>query len=229
MNILIACEESQTVCKAFREKGHNAYSADLQMCSGGHPEWHVMGDVLPILNPTNTGIFINTADEERHFISHWDMIIAHPPCTYLTKASATRLFPGGILDKQRYQLGLQAKEFFLACLNASAKYICVENPTPLKIFNLPPPSMVVEPWEYGSFYRKRTLLWLKNLPYLMPLFSDCEEIQCWVSSSKKGKASTAKARSKTFPEIAAAMANTWCNLEGLYTATTAPSEHRTER
>ena len=111
MNILVACEESQAVCKEFRKKGHNAYSCDLFECSGGHPEWHIKGDVLPLLNGDCS---FKTMDRQVHSVSgQWDMIIAHPPCTYLSNAGARFLYPKGILNEDRLKIGLIAKEFFM--------------------------------------------------------------------------------------------------------------------
>ena len=167
MYILVACEESQTVCIAFRQKGHFAFSCDIQSCSGGYPEWHIKSDVLSILNGN---CFFDTQDGSRHYVHNWDLIIAHPPCTYLTKASATRLFPGCVLNEQRYNDGLAARDFFLKILNSNCNKVCIENPTPLKIFNLPECTQVIEPYFFGDPYTKRTCLWLKGLP---PLFATC--------------------------------------------------------
>lgn len=141
MKVLVACEESQRVCMAFREKGHEAYSCDIQDCSGGHPEWHIKGDVLQILNgyhdfTTQDGTYHDTVLNDE-----WDLIIAHPPCTYLSNVGAPRLFDGKdhtIKDMNRYQKGLEAKEFFMNFINADCDKICVENPTPSKIWALPP-------------------------------------------------------------------------------------------
>lgn len=150
MRVLVACEESQEVCKAFRELGHEAYSCDIQDCSGGHPEWHLKQDVLPLLN------------------EEWDLIIAHPPCTYLSNAGARHLYPHGLLNMERYEKGLEAKEFFMKFLNCKCKKVCVENPLPSKIFRLPDYSQIIQPYEFGHPYKKKTLLWLKNLPPLKP-------------------------------------------------------------
>lgn len=151
MKVLIACEESQRVCSAFRAKGHEAYSCDIQECSGGHPEWHIQGNVLPLLK------------------QKWDLIIAHPPCTYMSKAGARFMYPkAGQIDPQRLQLALEAKEFFMQMLNAPCEKICVENPTPLKVVGLPEATQVIQPYEFGHPFSKRTLLWLKGLPPLKP-------------------------------------------------------------
>lgn len=208
MNILVACEESQVVCSAFRSYGHNAFSCDLVPCSGGFPEWHILQDCLPLINGFCS---FYTCDGVLHTInSEWDMIIAFPPCTYLTKASSVRLFPGGVLDSDRYQKGLAARDFFLSILNCNCSRICIENPTPLSIFNLPLPSQIIEPYYFGHPYSKRTLLWLKGLPILF--YTDIVSPDCsWVSSSSRypGLQSSQKLRSRTFSGVAAAMASQW--------------------
>lgn len=200
MNILVACEESQIVCIAFRQKGHFAFSCDIQNCSGGYPEWHIKSDVLSIINGN---CFFYTSDGVRHYIHEWDLIIAHPPCTYLTKASAIRLFPGGTLNVERFNSGLAAREFFLKIFNSNCNKICIENPTPLKIFNLPECTQVIEPYFFGDPYTKRTCLWLKGLP---PLFATD---LCVPDASYVATCSSSKKRSKTFVGVAAAMAQQW--------------------
>ena len=218
MKILIACEESQRVCQAFRDKGHEAYSCDIIEASGGHPEWHIKADVLPLLNGFCS---FTTCDGVEHKIEQrWDMIIGHPPCTYLSVAGAARLYPKkGQLDEARYQKGLEAKEFFEAILNADCEKICVENPVQLKVFNMPQYSQQIQPYEYGHPYSKKTRLWLKGLPHLQPTNIITEGIVSWVNGGSKksdgtnrknnGVAHTAKERSKTFQGIADAMADQW--------------------
>ena len=111
IKVLIACEESQRVCKAFRDKGHEAYSCDIIEPSGEHPEWHILGDALDLL-PENGDIVFVTMDGTEHRIDKWDLLIAHPPCTYISNVGACRLYPKkGQLNQERYRLGLQAKEF----------------------------------------------------------------------------------------------------------------------
>lgn len=118
MKVLVACEESQRVCTAFRERGHEAYSCDIQEPSGGHPEWHIQGDALVLLN----GGGITTLDGVTHQIDKWDLIIAHPPCTYLSNAGACRLYPKrGVIDENRYEQGMNAKQFFMRFLNADCE------------------------------------------------------------------------------------------------------------
>lgn len=110
--VLIACEESQTVCKAFRDRGFEAYSCDIQEPSGNHPEWHILGDALDAIKAEK----ITTMDGKVHYIGKWDLIIAHPPCTYLSNAGARFLYPKGVLNEERLKLGLEAKEFFYGFL-----------------------------------------------------------------------------------------------------------------
>ena len=219
MKVLVACEESQRVCTAFRELGHEAYSCDIQECSGGHPEWHILGDALPLINGRCT---FTTMDGAAHQITDkWDLLIAHPPCTYLSNAAACRLYPKkGQLDRLRYQKGLNAKEFFLSLYNADCERICVENPIPSKIYGLSPYSQTIQPFEYGHPYSKKTCLWLKNLPKLEPtnILNEYKPyISCGTSRNKGNKdkagfsrsGGSAKIRSKTFPGIARAMAEQW--------------------
>ena len=202
MKILVACEESQVVCKAFREKGHEAFSCDIQSCSGGKPEWHIVGDVLPLLNGNTQFI---TQDGVTHYIvGNWDMLIAHPPCTYLSKVSAPILFDKeGNINLARYYRGLEARFFFMTLYNCSIPKICIENPTPLSLFGLPYHSQVIQPYWFGHPYSKRTLLWLKRLP---PLFATLiePEYESWCKINRDSKI-----RSKTFPGIAQAMAEQW--------------------
>lgn len=223
MNILVACEESQRVCKAFRDKSHRAFSCDIIDASGGHPEWHIKQDVLPLLNGNCS---FTTTDGTTHTINgKWDMIIAHPPCTYLSAAGACRLYKTkGVIDEKRYQKGLEAKEFFMACLNADCDKICVENPVQLKVFEIPPHTQQIQPYEYGHPYTKKTRLWLKGLPELQPTSIITEGVVSWVNGGSKkadgskrdnnGVSNSAKERSKTFEGIAAAMAAQWSNDNG---------------
>ena len=155
MNVLIACEESQRVCIAFREKGHNAFSCDIQECSGGHPEWHIKGDALKVLNPiqitkTFSGIIFRTMVGKEHCVPKWDLLIAHPPCTYLSNAGARHLYPKGKLNQNRYEDGLDAKDFFMQFINADCDRICVENPIPSKIYELPKYTQIIEPYFFWS-------------------------------------------------------------------------------
>ncbi len=194
MKILIACEESQTVCKAFRKLGHEAYSCDILPCSGGHPEWHIQGDAI-----------------KEAYSGKYDMMIAHPPCTYLTNAGAVHLYPKGELNKYRFALGKSAKCFFMLLLEAPIEKICVENPIPGKIFDLPQYSQIIQPYEHGHPFSKKTCLWLKNLPLIKPTKVTEERQSTKVAGNwfNKGGKDRQLNRSKTFPGIANAMARRW--------------------
>lgn len=216
MRVLVACEESQEVCKAFREKGHEAYSCDIQHCAlWNHMEWHIVEDVRQIIGG---GCSFTTVDGKQHTIpGHWDLIIAHPPCTYLTSSSAVRLFNKDhtVKDASRLEKGWAAKDFFMLCYNAPAEKKCIENPTPMRLWQLPAWSQIIEPWMFGEPWRKRTCLWLQGLPELKPTQIVTPE-GLWVGSSSKRDSKyqlksnrQAKIRSKTFPGIARAMADQW--------------------
>lgn len=203
MKILVACEESQAVTIEMRRLGHEAYSCDIQECSGGHPEWHIVGDVLPLLDGSCE---FKTMDGHYHTIDdRWDMLIAHPPCTFLSNCGATWLFPRkGELNQERYEKGLKAKDFFMRFYRADCEKICIENPIPTRIYNLPPYTQIVQPYEHGHPFSKKTCLWLKGLPKLQPTEIVTENIISWVSKFRDSKI-----RSKTFPGIARAMAEQW--------------------
>lgn len=215
MKVLIACEESQTVCKAFRARGHEAYSCDIQEPSGGHPEWHILGDALEALD----GGTVTTMDGVSHDVGRWDLLIAHPPCTYLSKAGAVRMRKNGEIVLERYALAMEAKDFFLAFYNADVPKIAVENPTPMKIVGLPPYTQAIQPYEFGHPYSKRTCLWLKGLPKLRPtkildhhepyVNGGCKDANGNYRRFQGRKERDPKVRSKTFPGIAAAMAEQW--------------------
>ena len=217
MNVLIACEESQRVCTAFRELGHNAFSCDIQEQSGGHSEWHIQQDVIPLLN--GNCVFETTDGKQHEIYGKWDLIIAHPPCTYLSNAGARHLYKGHELNLARYNQGLKAKEFFLQMYNADCEHIAVENPIPSKVYELPKYTQIIQPYEYGHYFTKKTCLWLKNLPKLKPT-DIVEPIGNFCpSGSYSGKhdlkhkglftKDRAKNRSKTFEGIAKAMAAQW--------------------
>ena len=228
MKVLIACEESQAVCKAFREKGHEAYSCDIIECSGGHPEWHIQSDVLKVINPQQQnipgdswyGYKFRTMDGILHCIDgKWDLIIAFPPCTYLSNAGACRLYPKkGQLNIERFNKGLKAKEFFLEILNADCPKIAVENPVSSKVFEMPKHTQEIQPYMFGHPYTKKTRLWLKGLAPLTPT-NVVEPISpyCPSGTGRKQKdkygaakrGDDAKNRSKTFSGIAKAMAEQW--------------------
>ena len=216
MKVLVACEESQAVCKEFRALGHEAYSCDLYECSGGHPEWHIKGNCLPILNGRCE--FTTENGNKRLIDTKWDLIIAHPPCTYMSKAGARWMFKGGKLNQERYNQAMDAKNFFYKFMNADCDRICIENPTPLKIVGLPEPTQVIQPFEFGEPYSKRTCLWLKFLKPLKPtkiLKTYKPYLPSNTSQFAKGKGGShgvvhnAKDASKTFVGVAKAMAKQW--------------------
>lgn len=218
LNVLVACEESQRVCLAFLKLGHNAFSCDIQEPSGNRPDRHVKGDVLPLLERERE---FTTMDGVTHKVDKWDLIVAHPPCTYLSNAGACRLYPHkGQLNQERYKLGLKAKEFFMKLYNANCEHIAVENPIPSKVFDMPPYTQIIQPYEYGHPFSKKTCLWLKGLPKLQPtnILSDYKPyVSCGTSHNKGNKdkagvsraGGAAKVRSKTFEGIAEAIATQW--------------------
>lgn len=196
MKILVACEESQAVTKEMRRLGHEAYSCDIEPCSGGHPEWHIQGDALQFLK------------------MKWDMIIAFPPCTYLSNAGAKHLFRGGQLNQERYQKGLAAKEFFMQFWNADCSRVAVENPVSSRIYQMPPYTQEIQPWQFGHPVKKKTRLWIRGLPVLTATKiidpeCGCHEKGTWFM---KGGKDRQKNRAKTFPGIAKAMAEQWAGV-----------------
>jgi hypothetical protein len=203
MRVLVACEESQAVTIELRKLGHEAFSADILDCSGGYPEWHLKGDVIPLLS------------------EKWDMIIAFPPCTYLSNAGAARLFPQkGNIDIDRYRKGLKAKDFFMSIYNADCEKIAIENPVATSVFRLPEHDQEIEPYQFGHPYSKKTRLWLRGLPLLQPTKIITENLISWVSGGSKDHNGNkrqncgmtfrdSKTKSKTFPGIAKAMAEQW--------------------
>jgi len=203
MKILVACEESQAVTKELRAKGHEAYSCDILDCSGGYPEWHLQQDVTELLN------------------QKWDMIIAFPPCTYLTNAGAMRLRVNGILQEDRLKKAESAKEFFMKFYNADCPKIAIENPLPGKIHQLPKYNQIIEPYMFGEPWKKRTCLWLRGLPKLVAT-DIVKPLGLWVGSTSSRRDAhiyskydlssnrNPRIRSKTFPGVAAAMAAQWC-------------------
>lgn len=217
MRVLVACEESQEVCKAFRALGHEAYSCDIQECSGGRPEWHIQCDVLGILEPPP---MIFTCDDNWHHIPRWDLIIAHPPCTFISNAGARWLYAGGELNEARYKNGVDGKAFFMRFLEADCPKIAVENPIPSTVYDMPPYTQIIQPYEFGEPWSKKTCLWLKGLPPLQPTDIVQDHRPYCSSGSYSGthdpkykgatrKGGSAKSRSKTFPGIARAMAEQW--------------------
>lgn len=213
MKVLVACEESQRVCTAFRERGHEAYSCDILEPSGGHPEWHILGDCLPLLGGRCN---IKTMDGVEHEISDkWDLIIAHPPCTYISNAGVRFLYPNGkgILNEERLRKGIEATHFFLHFLYADCDRIAVENPIPSTVYCLPKYSQIIQPYMFGHPLQKKTCLWLKNLPKLQPTNlipkEKCQSTKIagnWFNHGGKDRQGN---RAKTFCGIAKAMAEQW--------------------
>lgn len=210
MKVLIACEESQEVCKAFRALGHEAYSCDIQDCSGGHPEWHIKGDVLPLLNGNCEFV---TCGGGRTMIDKWDLIIAHPPCTYISNAGVRFLYPGGkgVLNEERLRKGIEATHFFYRFLCANCERIAIENPIPSTVYCLPKYTQIIQPWMFGHPVQKKTCLWLKGLPPLVPTEITEERQSSKIPGNwfNKGGKDRQKNRAKTFPGIAKAMAEQW--------------------
>ena len=227
MKVLVACEESQAVTTELRKLGHEAYSCDIIECSGGHPEWHIMQDVIPLLNGNCE---FTCVDGTAHAIDgKWDMIIAHPPCTYLTNGGAVRMFrkeireypPYGtfqMVNVDRLKCGIMARDFFMRILQADCDRIAVENPIPMGIYMLDNPSQVIQPYMFGDPYTKKTCLWLKGLPLLQPT-NMVDKHHPFINGgggrlerpNYKGQkfANGSCGRSKTFPGIARAMAEQW--------------------
>jgi hypothetical protein len=219
MNILIACEESQTVCKAFREKGHRAFSCDIIECSGKHPEWHIRGDVLPLLRGND--YWFKTDDGKRHYVEMWDLIIAHPPCTHLSSSGQWAYKKGKDIN-----LKYEAIEFFMEFVKADCKKICIENPVGVMSTEWRKPNQIIHPWQFGHLAEKQTCLWLIGLPNLLPEVDKKPELEYfeWVDKNGKKKrmqkwmydirrardgCKQAKMASKTFEGIAKAMAEQW--------------------
>ena len=210
MKVLVACEESQVVCKAFRERGHEAYSCDIQEPSGGHPEWHILGDCLLYLR----GGHLSTMDGQVHDIPAWDLIIAHPPCTKTSNAGAKHLWKGHKLNIPRYYEGLCGKALFMAIWAADCEKVVIENPIPSAIFDFPPHTQAIQPYQFGHPVSKKTLLWIRGVEPLrptnvVPCQANCHEAGTWFM---KGGKERQKNRSKTFQGIAEAMADQWGTL-----------------
>lgn len=217
MNILVACEESQAVTIELRKLGHEAYSCDIIECSGGHPEWHIMDDVLPLLNGY---CLFETSDGKPHYIDNkWDMIIAFPPCTDLCVSGARHF------EKKRAD-GTQQKsiEFFMKFANADCEKIAIENPVGIMSSEWRKPNQIIQPYEFGDSFKKSTCIWIKGLPLLKPtnIVGQGEFIEFvskkgvnkkqpkWYADALKlNPKERAKVRSKTFPGIAKAMAEQW--------------------
>ncbi len=229
MKVLVACEESQRVCIEFRRLGHEAYSCDIEECSGGHPEWHIQNDVLPLLNGNCE---FQTVDGAVHRINgKWDMIIAFPPCTYLTVTGNRWFNVERYGDKaiEREEERRKAIQFFLQFVNSDCERVAIENPVGIMSTTYRKPDQIIQPYMFGSEARKSTCIWLNGLPELQPTkIVGCGEIGKYGMSiaagafhvvDENGKIlawndpRTAKIRSKTFPGIAKAMAEQWGKID----------------
>ena len=220
MKVLVACEESQRVCIAFRKRGHEAYSCDIQEMSGGHPEWHILGDALKAIE----GGKIITMDGKTHDIGRWDLLIAHPPCTYLTLAG-NKWFKPEFVDRfpDRQKQRKEAVEFFMAFANADCDRIAIENPVGIMSSQWRKPDQYIEPYMYGDPEKKKTGLWLKGLPLLKPTNivepviihckSGANEPRWHIETMHLPKEERSRVRSQTFPGIAEVMAEQWGGLE----------------
>lgn len=226
MNILVACEESQATTKELRKLGHNAFSCDLQKCSGGHPEWHINNDVLPLLNGRCSFI---TQDGNKHSIEQrWDLIIAHPVCTYLSNAGIRWYNEEKYGDKarQRKRDREEGAAFFMKFINADCDKIAVENPVGYMNSHYRKPDQTIHPWMFGDPFMKKTCFWLKGLEPLKTLIDEEPEMDCyywtdangrkhrenkWFRDALKAKTDAERRclRSKTFPGVAKAMAEQW--------------------
>lgn len=227
MKVLVACEESQRVCAAFRERGHEAYSCDIQEPSGGHPEWHILGDALDVVN--GRAVFRTMDGQEHDILERWDLIIAHPPCTYLssvaTRKHSIKCTPIEKINS-RTNYRITAMRFFMAFANAKCEHIAIENPVGVMNTCYRKPDQIVHPYMFAksvddteNYVTKRTCLWLKGLPTLIGNDLPKPDNESIYGRNPNGKVSNweerctgadrASARSKTFPGIALAMAEQW--------------------
>jgi len=210
MRVLVACEESQAVTKAFRKLGHEAYSCDIQECSGDKPEWHIKGDAI-----------------KEAYSGKYDLMIAHPPCTYLAVSGARWMYNNdGSINLERLKNQREALNFVQKLMDAPIEKIAIENPVSVISSAIRKPDQIIQPYEYGHSEAKKTCLWLKNLPLLQPTkIVDKGEFVEWVDKNgkkkrqakwyldvltkAKTKAERQKLRSKTYQGIADAIANQW--------------------
>lgn len=218
MRVLIACEESQEVCKSFRARGHKAYSCDVQEPSGGHQEWYILGDAIEAIK----GGSVTTMDGQVHAVGKWDLLIAHPPCTYLTVTGNHWFNVSRYGEKaiKRYKDREEAIKFFMAFVNADCERIAIENPVGIMSSKWRKPNQVIHPWQFGDAFEKRTCLWLKGLSELTPtniveipprkMFDSGKSMPSWYAEAwNLPKEEREKLRSKTYPGIAKAMAEQW--------------------
>lgn len=218
--LLVACEESQRVCIEFRKRGWEAYSCDIEPCSGGHPEWHIMQDVIPLLDGRCR--FTSANGTEHYIDGKWDLIIAHPPCTYLT-VTGNRWFNVDRYGEKAIQRAInreKAAEFFMAFANANCDRICIENPVGVMSTKWRKSDQIIQPWMFGDAAEKKTCLWLKGLQPLVctdvvspperKKFKSGKTMPAWYADAfRLPKEDRARLRSKTFPGIAKAMAEQW--------------------
>lgn len=220
MKVLVACEESQRVCKAFRQRGHEAYSCDIVECSGGHPEWHIVQDVIPILNGNCE---FKTVDGIKHKIDgKWDLIIAHPPCTYLT-VTGNRWFNVERYGEKAIQRQIDRKEainFFMEIANADCEKIVIENPIGVMSTVWKKPEQIIQPYMFGDSAEKKTCLWLKGVEPLKATneikppervkFDSGKTMPKWYADLwHLPREERSRLRSQTFPGFAKAMAEQW--------------------
>lgn len=224
MKVLIACEESQRSCIEFRKRGHEAYSCDVLPCSGGHPEWHIKGDAISVING---GGGITLQDRTKIDVDRWDLVIAHPPCTYLT-VTGNKYFETSIYGekaRERQKKRYKAIVFFMELAKANVEKIAIENPVGIMSTAWRKPDQIIQPYQFGDHARKATCLWLKGLNKLVPtnivdpgfihLSGLSHGASADYATNEKGKIlrwsdeETAKIRSKTFPGIARAFAEQW--------------------
>ena len=216
--VLVACEESQEVCIAFRGKGIEAYSCDIKKCSGNHPEWHICCDIFELVD--DFPFYFYCQDGSYHYVNHWDLIISHPPCTYLT-CTGNRWFNierYGEKAIERMKLREEAVQFFMKIVNIKCDKIAIENPVGVMSTRYCKPTQIIQPYMFGEPYEKRTCLWLKGLPPLVPtlivkpeprvVYSSGASMPAWYNKIPKG-VDRSTYRSKTFPGIAKAMAEQW--------------------
>lgn len=213
--VLVACECSQNVCKAFRSHGCISFSCDIQPSYGGYPEWHIIDDMF---NVYKDYVSFVTEDGCSHYVTHWDLVIVHPPCTYLAKSGSCHLvkYVNGqrILDPLRYKKLLAARSFFMRIIDERPEgtYLCIENPIPIRDACLPAPTQRVEPYCFGDNRSKFTYLWLygglENYPLLVFSFTPPAAVSsiCKIHRSPR-------LRSEFSPAISNAMAERWANLE----------------
>lgn len=228
MKVLVACEESQAVCNAFRARGHEAYSCDILPTRGAHPEWHIQGDILDVLKfgagftQAKTPIRSEVRQREKWDLG-WDLMIAHPPCTYLSNSGVTWLYnKDGSHNEPRWQEMKKAAEFFKMLLYTEIPHIVIENPVQHKYAREEigvGPGQIIHPWQHGHMEQKPTCLWLKNVPALKETNNVYDEMKKLPANERQRihymapSATRQRDRSVTYAGIAAAMADQWGNLE----------------